>query len=395
MSRKLTLISFYFAPLGRADGVNRSYLARYLADLGWDINVVCAENPRGLLRNYQQDPSLLEVLGPGVTRHPVPYQFRYGVPELLHIARLKADPFEHWAKHATNRALEIAEGIVYAVVPPVSNAAVAVAVARKRGLPLVLDFRDNEGNIPLGWVQDAAAILASTEWSRQQMLNRYGVSDGTRSLTYFNGFPDAAGEDAVVHSDQSRRGIIYAGLMNWEQHPFVIAKLLDVARQQAPALAPQLHADFYGPSNYYTRLAWRGTVREVASLHGYVPFREVRKRLRAAQFGLATLVAPNQTYRIPSKVFQYLDAGLPLIAASREGALKELVEDNGIGLHAPPSRIHTLAPSLIELLSDPAKMDVMRARVEASRNRFSLRSQATKVSLLLDHLVGQKHASQL
>lgn len=392
MTRKITFISFYFAPLGRADGVNRSYLARYLADLGWDINVVCSENPRGLLRNYQQDPSLLEVLGPHVRRHPVAYSFRGGLPELMHIARLKADPFAHWVKDATDRALDLAEGVVYAVVPPASNAAVAVAVARKRGLPLVLDFRDNVTGLSREWVTDAAAIMASTDWSRQEMLELYGVAPDTPSLTYFNGFPDTP--EASVHNEASRSGIIYAGLMNWEQHPFVVADLVEAVRREAPALKPPISVDFYGPPNYYTRLAWRGRIKKVANLHGYVPFNEMRRRFQSAQFGLATLVADSKNYCIPSKVFQYIAAGLPIIASSKQGALQELVESSGIGLHAPPARIHTLAPKLIELLAEPESMSAMRARVMAARNRFSLRSQVAMVSTLLERIAGPEHAIQ-
>jgi len=394
MTRKITLISFYFAPLGRADGVNRSYLARYLADRGWDINVICAANPRGLLRNYQYDASLLEVLGPRVARHPVDYSFRGGLPELIHLAGLQTDPFVHWVKKATDRAIEIAEGIVYAVVPPISNAAVAVTVARKKGLPLVLDFRDNATNMPRDWVTDASAIMASTDWSRQEMLARYDVAANLPSLTYFNGFPDEPGSNAPADSDSSRKGIIYAGLMNWEQHPFIVANLLDAARREAPSLAPQLHADFYGPSNYYTRLAWRGRIRRVADLHGYVPFGEIRRRFQCAQFGLATLVAPSKSYCIPSKVFQYIAAGLPIIASSKQGALKDLVENSEIGLHAPPSHIHTLAPRLIELLGDPASMNAMRIRVMAARERFSLRSQVAMVSALLERVTERQHAIQ-
>lgn len=392
MTRKITFISFYFAPLGRADGVNRSYLARYLADLGWDINVVCADNPRGLLRNYQRDASLLDVLGPRVKRHPVAYSFRGGLPELMHIARLKADPFSHWVRDATNRAIEVAEGIVYAVVPPVSNAAVAVAVARRRGLPLVLDFRDNVAGLPREWVAHADAIMASTDWSRQEMLALYGVAADTPSLTYFNGFPDLP--EAVPYEEKPRNGIIYAGLMNWEQHPFVVADLMEVARRKAPALKPQLSVDFYGPPNYYTHLAWHGRIKKMGNLHGYLPFSEIRQRFQAAQFGLATLVTDSKNYCIPSKIFQYVAAGLPILASSKQGALKELVESYQIGLHAPPARIRTLAPKLIELLADPEQMSAMRARVVEVRNRFSLRSQVTMVSTLLEQIAGREHAIQ-
>lgn len=384
MSRRITLVSFYFAPLGRADGVNRAYLSRYLGDLGWDIDVICADHPRGLLRNYQQDTSLLDVLGARVTRHPVPYRFRGGIPELLHLARLQPDPFSHWVPDAVERAVEIAGGIIYAVVPPVSNAAVAVEVARRRRLPLVLDFRDNVWNLPPAWVRSADAILASTDWSLRDMRRHYALDEKVAGLTYFNGFPD---ESASV-ADTTREGLIYAGLMNWEQHPFLVAPLLTAARRRAPRLADQLTANFYGPANYYTRLAWRGGIRKVARLRGYVPFSEIRRRFRASQFGLATLVSPSKTYCVPSKVFQYVAAGLPIVAISDEGALAALVREHGIGLHATPAQVETLAPALLDLLENPSHLAATRARVVAASETFSLRRQVATVSQLLDRIGG-------
>lgn len=383
MRRRLTLVSFYFAPLGRADGVNRAYLSRYLADLGWDIDVVCADNPRGLLRNYQQDTSLLDVLGPRVTRHAVPYRFCGGVPELLHLARLRPDPFSHWVPAAVHRAVEVADGILYAVVPPVSNAAVAVEVARRRGLPLVLDFRDNVWNLPPDWVRGASAVLASTDWSLRDMRRHYGLGESMAGLTYLNGFPD---EPAAATENTVREGLIYAGLMNWEQHPFLVAPLLTEARRRAPQLASQLTADFYGPPNYYTRWAWRGGIREVARLRGYVPFDEIRRRFQASQFGLAALVSPSKHYCVPSKVFQYIAAGLPIIAISNEGALAALVREHDIGLHAVPAQPEVLVSALLELLQEPSRLAALRMRVKAAGEAFSLRRQVAVLSELLDRI---------
>lgn len=389
MSKTLYLISFYFAPLGRADGVNRAFLTRYLADLGWDIKVICADNPHGLLRNYQTDPSLLDVLGPRVQRIGVPYHA--GIRnELASLAHLKPDPFSHWIPAATEEALRQIDGpgLVYAVVPPVSNALVAWQIAKQKNLPLILDFRDNEFSLPRSCVEDAVMITASTQRSLDDMRVHYGRgSDKRRDMVYFNGYPDLASSTPPIITPEDPLRLIYAGLLNWEQHPAMLSQAVSVVRRRRPDLDGRLQLDYYGPRNYYTKLVMRRDRNDGTRFNGYLPFAQVRKELATSSMGISTLVAASKTYCIPSKVFQYLAAGLPTFAVTPPGALSDFVERTGTGIHILPKPRNAIADALEHLLDQPELLQTMRSRVLAQREQYSLRSQVVRLDSSLQELL--------
>lgn len=390
MSKTLYLISFYFAPLGRADGVNRAFLTRYLADLGWNIKVICADNPHGLLRNYQTDPSLLDVIGPKVQRFGVPYHA--GIRnELACLAHLKPDPFSHWVPAATAEALRQIDGpgVVYAVVPPLSNALVAWQVAKQKNLPLVLDFRDNEFRLPRLCVEDAALITASTQRSLDDMQAHYGRhGDKRRDMVYFNGYPDLeTSPTPSVTAPANPLRLVYAGLLNWEQHPAMLSQAANVVRRRRQDLDGRLQLDYYGPHNYYTKLVMRRDRNDGTRFNGYLPFAQVRKELATSSMGISTLVAASKTYCIPSKVFQYLAAGLPIFAVTPPGALSDFVERTGTGIHVLPKPRNAIADALELLLDQPELLQTMHYRVLAQREQFSLRSQVVRLDSSLQELL--------
>ena len=103
--KKLYLISYYFAPLGRADGVNRTYLVKYLAEAGWDIDVISCANPHGFIRSFQKDPSLLDVIPPQVKLHPIESNYwgpLGGIAELLGVIDDSVIKCRHSTIHRAN-----------------------------------------------------------------------------------------------------------------------------------------------------------------------------------------------------------------------------------------------------------------------------------------------------
>ena len=66
---KVIFISYLFAPLARAAGVNRAYLVKYLAEAGWSVDVITGERYRSLFLVFQKDPRLLEILPAEVKIH--------------------------------------------------------------------------------------------------------------------------------------------------------------------------------------------------------------------------------------------------------------------------------------------------------------------------------------
>jgi len=103
--------------------------------------------------------------------------------------------------------------------------------------------------------------------------------------------------------------------------------------------------------------------------------------------GISTLVAASKTYCIPSKVFQYLAAGLPIFAVTPPGALSDFVERTGTGIHILPKPRNAIADALELLLDQPEMLQTMHYRVLAEREQFSLRSQVVRLDSSLQELL--------
>jgi glycosyltransferase involved in cell wall biosynthesis len=95
------------------------------------------------------------------------------------------------------------------------------------------------------------------------------------------------------------------------------------------------------------------------TLHGRIPFEEVTKWLARAQVGLVCL-HPIENYRecLPIKMFEYMAAGLPLVA-THFPLWKEIVHTSGCGFTVDPLNPSEIAEKVTLLLTDSALREQM------------------------------------
>jgi glycosyltransferase involved in cell wall biosynthesis len=98
-------------------------------------------------------------------------------------------------------------------------------------------------------------------------------------------------------------------------------------------------------------------------LTGAVPPTEVPRLLARMDATVAPYPILKRFYFSPLKVYEYMAAGLPLVA-SRVGQLAELIQDRVNGLLCPPGDAVALAAALEELRNDP---ELRRRLGEAAR----------------------------
>jgi glycosyltransferase involved in cell wall biosynthesis len=93
----------------------------------------------------------------------------------------------------------------------------------------------------------------------------------------------------------------------------------------------------------------------------------VVEEIAAAAAGIALIQPSCLSYALslPNKLFEYLAAGLPILAADVP-VIREFVERNGVGLVVPPTDPEAIAAAMLEI-------------VEPERNR-RLRAAVTKAS---------------
>lgn len=381
--KKLYLISYSFPPLGRAPGVNRAWFVKYLCDAGWSVEVVTGDKYRSLFLSGQKDETLLDVLPAEVRIHRFDSSSGWLWHDLSAIGgRLTGQRTrlrKAWIDDVLTGFTPAGDGIVYAYLPPRDDAVIAEQLAKRYRLPLVLHYTDDYMGVEASIVEKADMLVAVTEPIRDSLKARYGHPN---IEAVANGYATEmqVREPAATH-DAIR--IVYAGSFNLNTRPEYLLKAYRLLRRRNPKKAEMLSIDLYGPKGYYYNVVLWRYCDEVVRYLGYRPLNELMRCLPDYDMAFAT-AARNISFT--SKVYQYLNAGLPVLAASSSDTLRSFVNENGIGLSCELDT-ESLVETLERLVDEKANIPPWREQVLRIRRRYSLEEQVRRLSVLLDKLM--------
>lgn len=109
-----------------------------------------------------------------------------------------------------------------------------------------------------------------------------------------------------------------------------------------------------------------------------VPWEQLHQFTADADLGFSITqnVGENSVLALPNKLFEYLMAGVPVVASDFP-LLRRYVADEGVGIVVPPSDPSQIAAAIRPLLEDPARLDAMKTRaLEIGASRYSWEAQA-------------------
>jgi len=93
---------------------------------------------------------------------------------------------------------------------------------------------------------------------------------------------------------------------------------------------------------------------------------------------------------IPSKIFEAMGMGLPLLLAAPEGEGSAIVLGDQAGLHVPAENPRSLADAIRELYEYPSKRDTLAAQSHAAAPRHSREHQALHMIMVLEQVISGK-----
>lgn len=129
---------------------------------------------------------------------------------------------------------------------------------------------------------------------------------------------------------------------------------------------------------------------ERVEYHEWVPYEEVPHHLAESNIGIALFhPLPNHLSSMPNKLFEYMAAGLPIVA-SNFPLWREIVEGNECGLTVNPLDPKEIAEAIEYLLSNPQMRDQMgRAGRKVFVEKYNWNSEAkTLLDLYRELLTG-------
>lgn len=147
-------------------------------------------------------------------------------------------------------------------------------------------------------------------------------------------------DNVQILDPESSLNIVYGGAMSAAQSPEILAKTVrDLS-------ASNIRAHFFGDISPYTPMQQEfGPNVEV---HGHLPYESYASWLRSnGHVGYVSLNDPYYSACIPSKIFEYINLGLPMLGMLPDGQAKDLINHQGFGIAVGINDLDGLAQAML------------------------------------------------
>lgn len=280
--------------------------------------------------------------------------------------------------------------IVFATGMPWTSLLVGTFIKMFTGCKLVVDFRDPWVENPFfsnGWLHErvdraaeafvvraADLVIANTEPLKKQMVERYRKMQD-KVFVLPNGY-DVGDFREIPGTElpEEQFSISHGGFLYLKRDPKALLQAIGIIKERHPELSKILRFYQIGDIRLdYDIEAYcrRKDISDNLVLMGQLEHRRCLGHLKASDVLL--LIQPETKTQIPSKIFEYIYLGKPIVAiAEKEGALGRLISTYGFGAVFEMGEYHEIAEHLAMLARTKAngEWDVPDY---AERERFDAR----------------------
>jgi len=234
-------------------------------------------------------------------------------------------------------------------------------------------------------IQHTDLVITVNEFISLEMSSRYGIPPPKVVMNC----PRRAALPARRKKDHRRRIVLYHGGLVRERG-------LENVVQACKHLRQGILLVFRGEGPIENKLKQLAIGLDNCVFERPVPVSEVVSRATEADVGIVTYLPTtlNNMYASPNKLFEYLQAGLPIIGSNLPFIRKILIE-NQVGM-VFDSRDPKDIARVVNQATEDDTLEKMKRNIDKIRNRFSWESESRKLIDEVSHLVQQtssKHSS--
>lgn len=390
---KILVVSWYFPPFNTMGALRIGKLCKYLHGGGHDVRVLCCSNlpydrtlpqefpEERVVRTPYRDVNapfrlLARLRGGGAkpaaaSAAPAPADSPDGPPPSPGLLRrtLRAlsnayvelsnlpDGQIGWLPSAVRAGRRMLDGwtpdVVFASAPPFTGLLIGRSLARRHGIPWVVEYRDRHFEDPYAlpsdlrhrldqwmedrWMSGVSGIVTVSEPWAEDYVRRYGLP----VETVYNGFdPDEFPVDYPRRpGDPHVLRIVYTGILYPDRRD---PSPLFAAIRSLGEEATSIRVEFYGANKSVLReMVERHGVVERVDIFDRIPYREsLDVQMNADILLLLQWNDPRERGNVPGKVFEYVAARRPVLGIGFEdGVPARILRERGIGivLNDPPA----------------------------------------------------------
>jgi len=405
---KILLYTQYFPPETNAPANRWGYFCEYLANKGHEITVLTSF-PNHPLRKlfpgyknswrYQEEKNGVKIFR---TWTYIPSSTKF-LPRLINYLSFA------FSSYLNARKISQLDLIIISL-PPLFLGLTGLKIARKRNIPLVLDIRDlwPEAAISTGYLRKgvlyywarrksekiyrmAIKILVNSPALFETLRCQYALPD--RKLAYLaNGADLEFFAQKIDHSFIERQYnlydkfvVLYTGLLGYAQAPEVIIKTADVLREKDDIVFLIVGT---GPLEEKLKIEARKLKLTNVIFTGLRPHEEMPQYVALADVCLVPY-KNKETFKnnLPSKMFDYLAAGKPMII-NLEGEASKMILEAQAGLLVKSEDPQALADGILKLYADKFLREKMGALAKTyAANNFDKKEISQRLEIILQTLL--------
>ncbi len=123
------------------------------------------------------------------------------------------------------------------------------------------------------------------------------------------------------------------------------------------------------------------------SLIGYIPTDQLITTTSRADLGVVLFekTSLNYTYALPNKFFEYIMAGIPILASNLD-TLTEYLETYGLGMSVNPEDVEEIAQSIKIMLSDENKLKEWRDNAIKASRILNWENESIKMNQIYENI---------
>jgi len=334
--KKILIIAYYFPPLAGPGVVKVLRNCRYLPKFGWWPVVVSVSNPEKYAIADNSIPN--GVVVERAVRLPG-FDLICRILDKVRIGRQLIaipDAFIAWIPGALIKGIKVIKvnrpNLIYTTIPPYSSAIVAALLAKWRKLPLIVDIRDPwlDKTYPLlryptkfhryineilerCIIKQAKCITFIYKIALDQYLHRY---------TYFSEKfillrPGFDGSEIIKkqkkRSNSTSIKILYSGVF-YPPYKAIMLFFRGLSKYNSENQEKAFFIYYGQPFELLNKFAREAKIERFMTQKGYVPMNDVIRAQAASDILLLVL----EFSTIPTKLYEYLASGVPLLIIAPE-----------------------------------------------------------------------------